>query len=226
MPKPKLLVVGTDENTRKNLLYILEKNFETIEAKNIIMGIDYARNQNPTLIIIDIVPPHLDAFSACDMLKKDSQTKHIPIITLSSNTRPDNITKVFQQVDDYIIKPFDVEEFLARVKNRLLVEKKKKESSKSLVVGDLKIDIIKRNITFKKKSVKFTLTEFDILYHLVQNIGEIVTRRNIIKYVKDKSNKTINNRTIDVHIRAIRKKLPEISQQLRSIYGKGYSYNK
>jgi DNA-binding response OmpR family regulator len=93
-------------------------------------------------------------------------------------------------------------------------------------VGDLKIDQAKREVSFAGKTVQLTLTEFDILRFLVGRAGTVVSREEILKEVwKDQSGET-NDRTIDVHIRALRRKLPALTKHIISIYGVGYRYEK
>ncbi len=95
-----------------------------------------------------------------------------------------------------------------------------------MIVGDLSIDPSSRAVKYKNRSIELTLTEFDILRRLASQAGETVTRKDIIDAVRHHSKKAINDRTIDVHIRAIRKKIPEMQKHLTSVYGVGYRYDK
>ena len=95
-----------------------------------------------------------------------------------------------------------------------------------VVVGELTIDPAGRTVKYKNKSIELTLTEFDILRRLAASPGETITRKDIIEAVRHNSKKPINDRTIDVHIRAIRKKMPEMQKHLSSVYGVGYRYDK
>ena len=225
-PKPKILVVEDNEDTRNFLRQILAKEYEVIVADNAVLGIDFARNQNPDLILLDIMLPHLSGLDACQLLKKDERTARIPIIFLSAKSKISDITSGLNLgADDYIPKPFDYKELLARVQARLRTANANAGAGDPIVLGDLFIDPTARTVKYKNKEIELTLTEFDILRLLANSPGTTVTRKEIIETVRHNSKKAINDRTIDVHIRAIRKKIPEMQKHLSSIYGSGYRYD-
>ena len=225
MEKHRILIIEDNVDTRKFLEAMLGKEFEVISAENGIIGIDYARNKAPDLILLDIMLPILSGYDACSLLKKDEKTKRIPIIFLSAkNSVPDITQGLSVGADDYIPKPFDYKELLARIKARL--RKTMESSVQPIQVGDLKIDPANREVTFSGKKAQLTLTEFDILRCLAARAGSVVSREDILKEVwRDESNKT-NDRTIDVHIRALRRKIPPLTKYVISIYGVGYKYEK
>lgn len=225
--KPKILVIEDNEDTRRFLQQVLSKEYDVLLADNAVLGIDYARNQNPNLILLDIMLPHLSGLDACQILKKDERTARIPIIFLSAKSKVSDITSgLHLGADDYIPKPFDYKELLARVEARLRAAAARASGGDPVVVGDLTIDPANRSVRYRNKAVELTLTEFDILRRLATVAGETVSRKEIIDAVRHHSKKAINDRTIDVHIRAIRKKIPEMQKHLSSIYGVGYRYDK
>jgi DNA-binding response OmpR family regulator len=225
MEKHRILVIEDNADTRRFLEAMLNKEFEVITAENAVIGIDFARNRQPDLILMDIMLPILSGYDACSLLKKDEKTKRIPIIFLSAkNTSNDVSQGLFTGADDYIPKPFDYKELLARIQARL------RKSAESVIqpiqVGDLRIDPNTREVTFAGKKTTLTLTEFDILRCLAQKAGGVVSREEILREVwKEESGKT-NDRTIDVHIRALRRKIPPMTRHIISIYGVGYKYEK
>lgn len=221
-PKQKILIIEDNEVTRFFLVRLLESYFEVLAAENAILGIEFARNSNPDLILLDIMLPHLSGIDACGMLKKDQRTKQIPIIFLSSQSKISDVTKGLDiGADDYVTKPFDQKELISRIKARL---RGKEQNTPLIIIGDLSIDPSAREVKFKNRKIKLTLTEFDILRLIISKSGTIVSREDIIDSVHKASKKEINNRTVDVHIRAIRKKIPEIQKFLTSIYGSGYKF--
>jgi DNA-binding response OmpR family regulator len=226
--KYKILVVEDNEDTRKFLQQILSKEYEVILADNAVLGIDFARNQQPDLILMDIMLPHLSGLDACQILKKEEKTSRIPVIFLSAKSKISDITNgLTLGADDYISKPFDYKELLARVKARIRAsEAAKNAATEQIIVGDLLIDPTERTVKYKNKSMDLTLTEFDILRLLASSPSETISRKQIIDTVRQNSKKTINDRTIDVHVRAIRKKIPEMQKHLSSVYGVGYRYEK
>jgi DNA-binding response OmpR family regulator len=168
--------------------------------------------------------PILSGYDACNLLKKDEKTNRIPIIFLSAKNSVANITQgLTAGADDYMAKPFDYKELLARIKARLR-KTTEDHSHQALMIGDLKIDQANREVTFDGKKAQLTLTEFDILRYLAAQAGTIISRETILKEVWRDQSKETNDRTIDVHIRALRKKIPSLATHILSIYGVGYKY--
>ena len=223
MQKSKILVIEDNEDTLKFLSHILSPEFEVVLAENAVIGIDFARNQQPDLILLDIMLPHLNGLDALQLLRADEKTSAIPVIILSAKNRSTDVTTGLNVgADDYVAKPFDAKELIARIKARLRIAQSRKGTADAIVVGDLR----SRKTSFRAKEADLTLTEFDILRCLAQNAGEVVSRKKIIEFVWSRSKKEINDRTIDVHIRSIRKKIPDIVKHLASVYGVGYRYNR
>lgn len=221
--REKILVIEDNPDTRRFLEAMLGREYEVLSAENAIIGIEYARNRAPHLILLDIMMPILNGYDACSLLKKDEKTRNIPIIFLSAkNSVPDITQGLNVGADDYVPKPFDYKELQARIKVRL--RKSQESVARPLVLGDLKIDFSIREVRFADKKADLTLTEFDILRYIASRAGNVVTRDDILKEVwKDEAN-SANHRTIDVHIRALRKKIPSLQKYLVSVYGIGYKY--
>lgn len=223
--RQKILVIEDNADTRRFLEVMLSKEYDVISAENGVIGIDHARNQQPHLILLDIMLPILSGYDTCSLLKKDEKTKHIPIIFLSAKNTVTDITHgLGTGADDYIPKPFDYKELQARIKARM--RKGPDQGSQPIQVGELMIDPTKREVQFSGKTATLTLTEFDILRFIASKVGSVVSREEILNEVwKSESHKT-NDRTIDVHIRALRRKIPALTRHIISIYGVGYKYEK
>jgi two-component system alkaline phosphatase synthesis response regulator PhoP len=223
MKKSRILIIEDHLETRKILETMLGKEYEILSAENAVIGIDFARNKSPDLILLDVVLPILSGLDACSLMKQDEKTKRIPIILLSvKNTQADITRGLAAGAEDYLPKPFDFRELQARITARL--RKNPTADAMPIEVGDLRIDPNTREVLFMGKKAQLTLTEFDILRFLASRVGEIVSRDDILKEVwKDTATKT-NDRTIDVHIRALRKKIPLLTKHVISIYGVGYKY--
>lgn len=225
MEKHRILIIEDNADTRRFLEAMLAKDFEVISAENAVIGIEFARNKSPDLILLDIMLPILSGYDACSLLKKDDKTKGIPIIFLSAkNSVPDITHGLTTGADDYIPKPFDYKELLARIKARL--RKTVEAVAQPIQIGDLKIDPASREVTFGGKKAQLTLTEFDILRCLASKAGSVVSRDDILKDVWREDSPKTNDRTIDVHIRALRRKIPSLTKHVISIYGVGYKYEK
>lgn len=223
--RQRLLIIEDNAETRRFLEAMLGKDFEIITAENGVIGIDFARNKAPDLILLDIMLPILSGYDACSLLKKDEKTKHIPIIFLSAKNSVTDITHgLTSGADDYIAKPFDYKELVARIKARL--RKSAETTAQPIQIGDLRIDPSTREASFGGKLAHLTLTEFDILRCLATRAGVVVSREEILKEVWRESSGQTNDRTIDVHIRALRRKIPPLTKHITSIYGVGYKYEK
>lgn len=227
MSKPLILVIEDNADTRLFLQNILANEFEVLVTENAHTGINVAKEKRPDLVLLDVVLPTMTGFDACAILKKDPITKHIPIIFLSvKNTVNDIIQGLNLGADDYVTKPFDYRELLARMRARLRERMLWMKEPKTIVHGDLRLVLDTRDAFFGAKMVDLTETEFDILRLLIQKSGEILTRDQIIDEIWKEDKDKANARTIDVHIRAIRKKIPLIKRNILSIYGSGYKYER
>jgi DNA-binding response OmpR family regulator len=225
MEKYRILIIEDNPDTRRFLEAMLSKEFEVFSAENGVIGIDFARNKSPDLILLDIMLPILSGYDTCSLLKKDEKTKHVPIIFLSAKNTVNDVTHgLTTGADDYIPKPFDYKELQARIRARL--RRSSETAPQPISVGELRIEPGTREVSYGGKRAQLTLTEFDILRVLAQNAGKVITRDDILKEVwKDQATDT-NDRTIDVHIRALRRKIPAMSKHIMSIYGVGYKYEK
>ena len=225
MARPRILVIEDHADTRRFLESMLKKDFDVIAAENAVIGIDYARNQHPDLILLDVMLPILSGFDACSLLKGDEKTKNIPIIFLSAKGTVGDITQgLGQGADDYLPKPFDFKELVARIQARL--RKAGENRLTPLQIGDLSINPAERQVNLAGKPVALTNTEFDLLRMLATKAGQVVSRAEILRDVWRDDAKETNDRTIDVHIRALRKKIPYLTRHIISIYGVGYKFEK
>lgn len=221
--KNKLLIIEDNSETRKFLEAMLSRDFDVIVAENGVIGLDFARNQLPHLIILDIILPILNGYDICRLLKKDEKTKKIPIIFLSiKNTTVEILEGMKSEVDDYIPKPFQFDELFLKIKNKM--KERLDEYLGIIKIGDLTIDRAERSITFCEKKIELTLTEFDILTYLALQCKNVVSREKILQEIWKNESQKINDRTIDVHIRSLRKKIPNLTKHIISIYGIGYKY--
>lgn len=223
MEKSRILIIEDNSETKRFLEAMLSREFEIISTENAILGIEFARTKSPQLILLDNMLPVLSGYDICSLLKKDEKTKRIPIIFLSGKNSVADITKGFSAgADDYVPKPFDYKELLTRIKLRLF--KSLEQNTQPIHIGELKIDQANREVSFSNKKAQLTLTEFDILRFLASRSGQIISRQAILKEVWNDNASETSDRTIDVHIRALRRKIPELTQHIISIYGVGYKY--
>ncbi len=223
MKKARILLIEDHLETRKFLETMLSKEYDILSAENAVIGIDFARNKQPDLILLDVVLPILSGLDACSLMKQDEKTKRVPLILFSvKNSQADVTRGLSVGADDYLTKPFDFRELEARIQARL--RKAASVEVSPIEIGDLRIEPNTREVSYAGKRAHLTLTEFDILRFLASQFGNVVSRDAILKEVwKDGADGT-NDRTIDVHIRALRKKIPSLTKHIISIYGVGYKY--
>lgn len=229
MDRRRILIIEDNPDTRRFLEVMLGKEYEVLSAENGVIGMEYARNHTPDLILLDIMLPVLSGYDTCSLLKKDERTRHIPIIFLSAKNTVSDITQgLGTGADDYVPKPFDYKELLARIRARL--RRTVDVTGQPIQVGQLRVDPSNREVSYNGKVVTLTLTEFDIIRYLAARAGTVVSRDEIMNEIwkepGDKSDKKSNDRTIDVHIRSLRKKIPALTRHVISIYGVGYKYEK
>ncbi|MBI2607026.1 MAG: response regulator transcription factor [Deltaproteobacteria bacterium] len=228
MEKSRILIIEDNPDTRRFLETILSRDFHVTSIDSAVTGIEKAKAEpQPDLILMDIGLPVLNGFDACATLKKDDKTRNIPIIFLSArNTASDISQGLDLGAEDYLGKPFDYKELIARIRARLREKAAWKAEPKTLHSGDIKLVLDTRDVFWGNKAIELTQTEFDILKLLLERAGNLVTREEILRGVWKDAKQDTQKRTIDVHIRALRKKIPALKRNIQSIYGKGYKFER
>lgn len=229
MANEKILVVDDEEHIVELISYNLIGNgYTVITANNGIEAIKIAREEKPNLILLDLMIPGKDGYDVCKEIRSDSEIKNTPIIMLTAKSEElDKILGLELGADDYMTKPFSVRELLARVKAVLRRFSIVAPESSILVFGDLTANFDKREISIKNNKLDLTLKEFELLEILVKNKGKILTRDTLLdkiwgyEYIGE-------TRTVDVHIRYLRKKIEEDDKNpkfIETIRGVGYRFN-
>lgn len=216
--KSKILILDDDANTRKFLETLLSSEYEVQSHP--------CSGQDPIALIGKFGPSCLivDSFDHCRSIKGNATTSSIPLIVLSSrNTTSATAEGLTLGAEDFITKPFDHKELLLRIKSHLK-NVKAVQQIQFIRVGSLEIDTMDRTAKFAGDLMNLTITEYDILRLLASKAGTVVSREEIMKVIwKDSATET-TDRTIDVHIRSLRKKRAELAEHIKSVYGVGYQY--
>ncbi len=227
----KILVVDDEIHIVELVKYNLENQgysvktaYDGEEALNLIS------RERFDLIILDLMLPLIDGLEVCKILKRD-QSKDIPIIMLTAKTsETDKVYGLEIGADDYITKPFSIKELTARVKAvlRRSGEKNKEFNEKIIILGDVKIDLEKYEVTKDGIPIELTLKEFELLRILLENSGKVLSRNTLLDMVwgYDYYGET---RTVDVHIRNLRKKIEQDDknpQYIETVRGVGYKINR
>lgn len=206
-----------------------DKGFQIEDVESGQAAIDACEDRTPDLVVLDLTLPDIDGLEVCRKVKTFPQMQSVPIIICSARTKvSERVTGLEAGADDYLSKPFDPAELVARVK--VLLRKSgqvTKETRKSAHSGDLKLDPKSYHVTVGGKVVQeITPREFDILHLMLQKSPEPLTREEISKFVLGREYSG-ESRAIDMHVAQIRKKLgQELSNHILTIPGKGYLWSK
>ena len=225
MEGKKILIVD-DENNIRNVIkeYAKFDGFETFEAEDGMQAVEMCRTQDFDLIIMDIMMPKLDGYSAVREIRK---TKQIPVIMLSA--RGEEYDKLFGfelGVDDYVIKPFSPKELLARIRAVM------KRSAAPAPAGDnnvlkfegLEINMSGREVFVDGKPVSLTPKEYDLLFYLVRNKGIALSREKLLEEVWGYDFYG-DDRTVDTHIKMLRNSLGDYRKFIVTLRGMGYKFD-
>jgi two-component system alkaline phosphatase synthesis response regulator PhoP len=229
MTKDKVLIIDDEEHIVELIRYNLENaGYDAVEAYNGVDGVKAAKNEKPTLILLDVMLPMMDGLEVCRKLRKDDTTKHIPIIMLTAKSEEiDKILGLELGADDYITKPFSVRELLARIKAVLRRTGSELEETSVFSFSDVTIDYDKHLVTKNNVKVDLTLKEYELLDILIKNRGKVLKRDLLLdkiwgyEYVGE-------TRTVDVHIRHLRQKLEDDDKNpvyIETVRGIGYRFN-
>ncbi|NCA68301.1 MAG: response regulator transcription factor [Clostridia bacterium] len=218
----KILIVDDEKEIRNVLKEYAEFNgYEVFEASDGFEAIKVMKTTDINLIIMDIMMPGLDGFSAVKEIKK---TKDIPTIMLSA--RGEEYDKLFGfelGVDDYVTKPFSPKEILARVAAILKRKTPAKTAHEKLILGGLEIDIAGRTVTVDGKKADLTPKEYELLFYLVRNKGIAMSREKLLADVWG-YDFFGEDRTVDTHIKMLRSNLGSYREHIITLRGLGYKF--
>lgn len=223
--KANLFIVEDEMPIVTLLKYNLEKEGHKVNyALNGEDAIRSIKDQNPDLILLDWMLPDISGIEVCRNLKRINLLKNIPIIMLTAKGEEEDKLKGFKTgADDYVTKPFSQKELNARIKS--LLRRSKPQSSEDVVIfDDLKIDRITKRIYRKNKEINLGPTEFKLLDFLIKNPKRVYSREQLLNNVWGE-NIYVESRTVDVHIRRLRKvlNLSGLENLIRTVRSAGYS---
>lgn len=226
----KVLVIEDEEKLATNLADKLRaEGFTVMVASDGEVGLDQIRAEpHPDLIVLDIMLPKLDGLSICRMVRHDPNTAHIPIIMMTARgNEVDKIVGLESGADDYIVKPFGLGEFLARVRSvmrrapgRPMMQPDEMESN------DLRLNLTGRRVFKSSEEIKLSNKEFDLLAELMRNRNAVLSRDLILTKVWG-YDYFVDKRTVDVHIRWLREKIeedPSNPRRIVTVRGVGYRF--
>ena len=219
--------VEDESNIRELLVYTLEAT--GFKAKGFAGGKGLRaalKEQIPDMILLDLMLPGEDGYSILEKLKKDENTRDIPIIMVTAkDAEYDKVKGLEAGADDYITKPFGMMEFVARIKAVLRRTNRNSNTDKELKCGDLRILVGRHEVFWKDEKIELTRKEFELLIYLVENRGLVMSRNQILCQVWGYEFEG-ETRTVDVHVRSLRQKLGEAGNMVETVRGVGYRIDK
>lgn len=229
MNNEKILIVDDEEHIVELIKFNLEANgYKTITASNGLEALELAKNEKPDLVLLDIMLPGLNGNDVCKEIRKDTEISTMPIIMITAKGEElDRILGLELGADDYVTKPFSVRELMARIK-AVLRRTKVETVNDTYSFGNVSIDFNKHEVMKNGEKVELTLKEFELLQILIKNRGRVLTRDLLLdkiwgyEFIGE-------TRTIDVHIRYLRKKIEDDDKNpkfIETIRGIGYRFNR
>ncbi|MDR0838514.1 MAG: response regulator transcription factor [Oscillospiraceae bacterium] len=220
----KALIIEDDDNIAELLRLYLEKDgFEVFSAANGALGISEFERVAPDVVLLDIMLPVLDGWGVCREIRAVSKT---PIIMLTAKGEtPDKVSGLEMGADDYITKPFEVRELLARVHAVMRRSEEPEEKAKKLSFDKLVIDMDSFELIIDGKKVDAPPKEMELLFHLASSPNRVYTRNQLLDEVWG-FDYFGDSRTVDVHVKRLREKLEGVSENwsLKTVWGVGYKF--
>ncbi len=224
MEKQKTILIVDDEEDILGLVefHVKQHGYNTLTATSGEKALTLARNEIPNLIILDLMLPGIGGLDVCQYLKSESATAHIPIIMLTAKGEESDIVRGLELgADDYVTKPFSPKVLMARLNSVIRRKNSKAERTPLINYREIEIDPGKRKVTVNGKTIELTFTEFEILRFLCTHPGWVFTRNDIVDKVHG-DNYPVTDRSIDVQIVGLRKKLGTAGKYIETVRGVGY----
>lgn len=229
MSAKKVLVVDDEVSIREMLRLALEiSDFECLEAADIHEAYSLITDESPDMVLLDWMLPGGSGIELLRRLKKEEATAALPVIMLTAKTHEDNVVQGLEVgADDYITKPFAPKELIARMR-AILRRATNEEAGSELRVGELVLDIDSRRVTVGAKALEMGPTEFKLLHFFMSHPERAYSRSQLLDRVWG-ANVYVEERTVDVHIRRLRKALqagdPIYAELIQTVRGTGYRFS-
>ncbi|MDD4871899.1 MAG: response regulator transcription factor [Kiritimatiellae bacterium] len=226
MSAKKILVVEDDEDIMELISYNLKREgYSVMKAVNGEEAIKQAQSALPDIVLLDLMLPEIDGLEVCRRLKSDSKTRNIPVVMVTAKDEESDVVAGLELgAEDYVVKPFRPKELVARV--RAVLRRKTQSTDavpETIKIDELQIDQKRREVLVNGKPVELTFTEFQILYFLAQKPGWVFSRYQIVDAVRG-SDYPVTDRSVDVQIVGLRKKLGESGDRIETVRGVGYRF--
>ena len=226
MAQEKILIVEDEDDVIELVRYNLEKEgYLTDVAMTGREAIAKAKSGVPDLVLLDLMLPEIDGLEVCKLIKNDAEMSAVAVVMLTAKgTEADIVAGLEMGADDYITKPFSPRVLLARVKAVLRRKEMPAETDKTVVrIHDIEIDPGKHRVLVRGKQIKLTSTEFNLLRFLAARPGWVFTRYQIVDAIHG-NDYPVTDRSIDVQVVGLRKKLGSAGKYIETVRGVGYRF--
>jgi DNA-binding response OmpR family regulator len=219
----RALVVEDDPDIVELILhYLRAEGFEVEALGDGRRALERLREGGHDLVILDLQLPGLDGLSLCAELRRDKRTRSLPVIMLTARgDEADRVVGLEVGADDYVVKPFSPKELVARVRALMRRLERREDEEAPLVQGALEIDGARHTVKWKGQAVHLTAKEFALLVALAEAKGRVLSRQSLLEQLWGYSYAE-GTRTVDVHVRRLREKLPGIASRLVTVKSLGY----
>jgi DNA-binding response OmpR family regulator len=221
--KEKILIVDDEERMRKLIAaYLKKQGYEPLEAENGLEGLKLFENERVHLVILDVMMPVMDGWTACKEIRK---TSNVPIIFLTAKGEDEDKLLGFEfGTDHYLTKPFDMRVLLAHIKALLnRAYNSEPQTKKEMYFDGLHIDELSHKVTIDGETINLSPKEYELLIYFAANNGIVLTREQILDYIWG-MDYFGDYRTVDSHIRRLRDKLGDKANLVSTIRGVGYKF--
>ena len=227
MHQNQIVIVEDEPDILDVLSYNLKREgFVVASSQDGAEGLELIQQTRPDLVLLDLMLPGMDGLEICRQLKKLEPTQNIPVIMVTAKgEESDVVLGLGIGADDYIVKPFSPKELIARVRAVLRrAATNRSETAKQIIeFGELHIDVTKHKVIANEQEIKLTATEFRLLHYLASHPGRVYSREQLLDHAFGHDTIVVD-RNIDVHIRAIRKKIESDQSFIETIRGVGYRF--
>ena len=227
MARKKILVVDDEKDLVDIVAFNLRREqYDVLTAGDGEKALEVAKRETPDLVLLDLMMPGVGGLEVCRRLRSEPRTARTPVIMLTAKgEETDAVIGLSQGADDYVRKPFGVKELMARVAAHLRSQARagEEEHPRVLRFGELVVDSDRFVASLAGNDLPLTTTEFKLLRHLVGKKGRVFTRNDLLDAVRG-PDAVVTDRTIDVHVASVRRKLGEYGKHLITVRGVGYKF--
>lgn len=216
----KILIVDDEERIRDVLCeYGKVYGYDVYQASDGYQAIDLVKQHSFSCVILDIMMPNIDGFATCEKIKK---IENVPIIMLSARIEEEDKLYGFDLgIDDYVTKPFSPKELMARIK--VVIDRYKKDNGTEIIIDGININKDYHVVKVDNNEIHLTNKEFNLLVYLIENVNRVIDRETLIANVWGDENSSID-RTVDTHIKMLRKNLGPYGKKIITVRGIGYKF--